>query len=201
MASRSETPAGRPGVVAATVVDLARSRPATLGVGRLVCVDGPAGSGKTTLAAAVAAITGAQVVHMDDLMHGWEHATDTTAQLRGLLQPMADSRPGRYEEWDWHQDRVSREVSVPAAPWLVVEGVGSGNPEVAPLVTVLVWVEADDDLRLTRGLERDGVAMREHWLGFMRDEALMFAEHRTRERADVLVDGTGAAAPVLRDLR
>lgn len=198
MASPSEA---RPESVAQRVVELAASRPATLGTGRLVCVDGPAGSGKTTLAAAVAALTGAAVVHMDDLMHGWEQATDTTRQLRGLLEPMAQHRPGRYEEWDWHQDRVAREVSVAAAPWLVVEGVGSGNPEVAPLVTVLVWVEADDDLRLARGLERDGVAMREHWLGFMRDEVQMFAEHHTRERADVLVDGTGAAAPVLRDLR
>lgn len=201
MASPSEVRSGHPAAVAALVVELATARPPTLGTGRLVCVDGPAGSGKTTLAAAVATLTGAQVVHMDDLMHGWEGATDTTAQLRGLLQPMADSRPGRYAEWDWHQDRVAREVTVPAAAWLVVEGVGSGNPEVAPLTTVLVWVEADDDLRLARGLERDGVAMREHWLGFMREEAIMFAAHRTRERADVLVDGTGAAAPVVRDLR
>ena len=33
---------------------LAASRPPTLGAGRLVCVDGPAGSGKTTLARALA---------------------------------------------------------------------------------------------------------------------------------------------------
>lgn len=195
MASPSEA---SPEAVAELVVDLAAARPPTLGSGRLVCVDGPAGSGKTTLAAALAERTGASVVHMDDLMHGWEHATDTTAQLRGLLQPMADGRPGRYAEWDWHEHRVAREVGVAVAPWLVVEGVGSGNPEVAPLITVLVWVEADDDLRLARGLERDGVAMREHWLGFMRDEAQMFAAHRTRERSDVVVDGTGAVAPVVR---
>ena len=198
MASPSEVAAGRPDAVAALVVDLAASRPATLGTGRLVCVDGPAGSGKTTLATALSARTGAQVVHMDDLMHGWEGATETTTQLRHLLQPMVDHRPGSYEQWDWHEHRVARRVSVPARPWLVVEGVGSANPEIAPLVTVLVWVEADDELRLARGLERDGVAMREHWLQFMRDEAAMFAAHRTRERADVVVDGTGVAAPVLR---
>ena len=39
------------------------SRPATLGAGRLVCVDGPAGSGKTTLGAALAERTGAQLIH------------------------------------------------------------------------------------------------------------------------------------------
>ena len=43
------------------------ARPPTLGRGRLLCVDGPAGSGKTTLADEVRAITGAPVVHMDNL--------------------------------------------------------------------------------------------------------------------------------------
>ncbi len=37
--------------------------PATLGAGRLVCVDGPAGSGKTTLGGEVAARLGAPLVH------------------------------------------------------------------------------------------------------------------------------------------
>ncbi len=38
---------------AAFLVTSVLARPPTLGVGRLVCVDGPAGSGKTTLAAAL----------------------------------------------------------------------------------------------------------------------------------------------------
>ena len=82
--------------------------------------------------------------------------------------------------------------------WLVVEGVGSGAAALAPYVTVLVWVEADDQLRLTRGLERDGVEMEPHWLQFMLDERALFEVDRTRERADVLVDGTGRRSPVVR---
>ena len=42
---------------AAEVLSLARSRPPTLGSGRLICVDGPAGSGKTTLAEEVASLS------------------------------------------------------------------------------------------------------------------------------------------------
>ena len=60
---------------------------------------------------------------------------------------------------------------------------------------MLVWVEVDDELRLERGLERDGEAMSDHWRQFAIDERALFARERTRERADVLVDGTGAAAP------
>ena len=33
-------------------------------------------------------------------------------------------------------------MTVPPAPLLVLEGVGSGSPAYADLVTVLVWVEA-----------------------------------------------------------
>ena len=44
----------------AAVLAHAAAQPPLLGEGRLVCVDGPAGSGKTTLAAAVAEATGAR---------------------------------------------------------------------------------------------------------------------------------------------
>jgi Holliday junction resolvasome RuvABC ATP-dependent DNA helicase subunit len=62
---------GSPSEVAALVVSLAAAREPTLGATRLVCIDGPAGSGKTTLGTLVAASVGAQLVHGDDLMAGW----------------------------------------------------------------------------------------------------------------------------------
>lgn len=186
---------GSPPEVARVVVDLAASRPPTLGAGRLVCIDGPAGSGKTTLAAAVAGLTGAQVVHMDDLMDGWGGLVSTGPQLSSILGPLAEGRPGSYQHYDWHAGRFDRVVDVQVADWLVIEGVGSGNPAVDDLVTVLVWVEAADDLRLARGLDRDGTDMEEHWRRFMSEEVDLFAAHRTRERADVIADGTGTTAP------
>ena len=187
-----------PTAVAALVLELAGARPATLGAGRLVCVDGPAGSGKTTLTAALAEATGAQVVHMDDLMAGWAGATDTAAQLESVVSPLLAGRPGSYRHFDWELDRFTATVAVPPAPWLLVEGVGSGSPVVTAGVTVLVWVEADADLRLARGMARDGQAMAEHWRQFMLDETAVFDRDRTRERADVLVDGTGTTPPVVR---
>jgi hypothetical protein len=179
-------------------VDLASARPATCGDTRVVCVDGPAGSGKTTLAAAVAERTGAQVVHMDDLMEGWDGLVSTGPQLCSVLEPVAVGRPGSYRHFNWHLDRFDRVVDVPAADWLVIEGVGSGNPVVADLVTVLAWVEVGDALRLARGMARDGHEMESLWRQFMLDETDLFAAHRTRDRADVHVDGTGARAPLLR---
>ena len=54
---------------------------------------------------------------------------------------------------------------------------------------MLGWVEAPYDLRLRRGLERDGDAFAPHWEQWAADEKVHFARERTRERADLLVDG------------
>ncbi|ROR91220.1 4-amino-4-deoxy-L-arabinose transferase [Nocardioides aurantiacus] len=177
------------------LVALAERDP-TLGPGRLLCVDGPAGSGKTTLATAVAAATpGAAVVHLDDLLEGWDGLARVADHLEALLRPMADGGAGRHRRWDWHADRWGGTVEVPPSPLLVVEGVGSGAPRCADLTTLLVWVEAPHDLRLRRGLDRDGDAFAPHWERWARQEATLFARDRTRERADLRVDGRDGSVP------
>jgi uridine kinase len=176
--------------VADRVLDLARSRPPTLATGRLVCVDGPAGSGKTTLAAAIAEASGALVIHMDDLFPGWDGLPKVADQLEGLLRPLAEGRAGSYRRYDWHRARFAETVTVPPAALLVVEGVGSGSRVVADLVTALVWVEAPYDLRMRRGIERDGDAFAPYWLAWAEAERKHFAAEGTRDRADLVV-GTG----------
>ncbi|WP_323794501.1 4-amino-4-deoxy-L-arabinose transferase, partial [Nocardioides sp.] len=154
----------------------------------LVCVDGPAGSGKTTLAAALASLVpDATVVHLDDLLDGWGGLSGVNERLDPLLLPLSRDEPGRYERYDWHAERFSDWVRVPTTPLLVVEGVGSGARRHAALCTTLVWVEVDDDLRLRRGLVRDGEAARPHWERWMVQERAHFVDEQTRERADVVV--------------
>ena len=175
---------------ATTVLDLVRRRPQPPGRGAVLAVDGPAGSGKTTLAAAVAdLVPGASVVHTDDMLAGWTGLPGLSEALLGLLEPLAAGGPGRYRRFDWDADRFAEEVVVDPSPLLVVEGVGSGA--LPGLVTVLAWVEAPYDLRIRRGIARDGDAFAPHWETWADAEMAHFAEHRTRERADVVIDGTG----------
>lgn len=181
------------------IVRMVRAAPALLGPHggepapvRLVAVDGPAGSGKTTLAAQLATALGAQVVHMDDLYEGWSGLADVdTLLLEHVIQPMAAGGAGRYQRYDWELGRRAEWHDVPRAEVVVIEGCGSAPRAISAWLSMLVWVEADDDIRLARGLARDGESFEPLWRAFMRSEREVFARERTRERADLRLDGCG----------
>ncbi len=178
----------------ADLADRVRRAPARLGSTRLVCVDGPAGSGKTTLAAALAArLDDATVVHMDDVYRGWDTDFDEVhTRLRSqLVEPLRRADPARYQRYDWAAGRFDAWVDVPVPAVLVLEGVGSGAQSLDPWRSLLVWVEVERPERLRRGLDRDGPQVLPHWLAWMRHEEVEHARQRTRERADVRLRGDG----------
>jgi hypothetical protein len=169
-----------------------------LGPVRLVCIDGPAGSGKTTVAGALAReLVGrgvaAAVVHLDDLYDGWTGLDgDLWPRLAAqVLEPLRRGLPGRYRRYDWEQGAFDGWVDVPVPGALVLEGCGSARRAAEPFVVLTVWVEAPPDVRLARGLARDGEAARPHWERWMRDESEHFARERTAERADIRLDAFG----------
>jgi uridine kinase len=182
--------------LAGSVVASVLAEPPRLGRTRLVCVDGPAGSGKTTLGAALRrAVRDADrrtvtLVHLDNVYAGWSGmAEGMRVVAEEVVDPLREDRPGRYRRYDWHRSAYAEEHVVDPVDVLVLEGVGAGNASYADVVACLVWVEAPPDVALARGLDRDGEHMRERWLAWREEERAMFAAHRTRERADVVVDG------------
>jgi hypothetical protein len=179
-----------------------------LGGTRLVCIDGPAGSGKTTLAGRLAAALApdAVVVHLEDLYAGWT-LTGAVARLSaGVLRPLAEGRAGAHHRYDWHSGRFSpTPVPVPVAPVLLVEGCGSSPRVLDPWTTLRIWVEAPEELRTARGLARDGVHLSAEWRRWQLLETAEFAAQDTRARADARLDGarqeafsTGARRTTLR---
>ncbi len=183
--------------IAELVVWATLSKPATLGPGRLVCIDGHAGSGKSTLGRAVldAAVDAGQagrLLYVDDMLEGWNGLGAVAETVhRDLVAPLAEGRPGRYRHYDWHRGTFTRTHTVDPVDLLVLDGVGSGATAYAPQITTLVWVEAPLELRMRRGIERDGEPLRSNWEAWAEQENALFARERTRDRADVLVDGTG----------
>jgi uridine kinase len=167
--------------------------PPRCGSTRLVCIDGPAGSGKTTIAAALAeALGGAPVVHMDDLYEGWGQALGEPLAARvqaWLLVGWAAGLAGTHPRFDWIEGRYAEWVTVPAAPVVILEGCASGSASIRERASLLVWVEAPAALRLQRGVERDGPGLQAQWRDWQSHEQVHFAADGTRAAADVLVDG------------
>ncbi|WP_244927859.1 4-amino-4-deoxy-L-arabinose transferase [Nocardioides sp. W7] len=167
---------------------LARDRAPSLGAGRLICVDGPAGSGKTTLAAGIAALApGAVVVNTDELLDGWGGLPTLPPRLAALIEPLSRGADSSYLRFDWHAGRYADRVEVPCSPLLVLEGVGAGTRLLAPYRTVLVWVSAPDDQRLRRVVERDGAGVEPYLAAWVADETEHFAAEGTRLAADLHV--------------
>ncbi|HET6293896.1 MAG TPA: hypothetical protein VFG33_10990 [Kribbella sp.] len=179
-----------------SLLDHVQATPARLGRTRLISIDGPAGSGKTTLAARFAARAEARglhtlVLHMDDLYDGWDGAVRGFGLLRDhVLKRLADGREGRYRRYDWGLAAYAELHVVPVTlDLLIVEGVTSSDRDADPWQSLRVWIETTNEVRLDRGIERDGEALRDHWLDWMRWERDHFAGQGTRDRANVIVDG------------
>ena len=163
---------------------------------RILGIDGPAGAGKSTLAARVAAATGSPVIGIDDFV-GWTDldpaGTSWWPRLEAeVLEPFLAGRPIAYRRRDWYGDPdglglLPEPVRFDPSPLLVLEGVSVTRRALAARLALRVWVDAPEDIRLARGLDRDGEHQLDHWLRWQALETEFFLEDGTRDRADLVL--------------
>ena len=160
------------------------------GATKVVAIDGLSGAGKTDFAAVlVERLPGAHVLHMDDMYAGWDGLEQAVTDLHDqVLAPIARGERAAYRGWDWKHERYAGWQSLPATKVLLVDGVGSGAGRNAELESVLIWLEADREVRFRRGIERDGESYLLHWQGWAAQEEEIFAVDGTRSRADLIVN-------------
>ncbi|GAB77658.1 Uridine kinase [Austwickia chelonae] len=185
----------------ARVVAVAERRGPLAGRSTVVAFDGPAGAGKTTLAGELADALSSEggcdipIVHMDDLYPGWDGLSPAVDLLvRQVLEPLAQGRPVSSPVYDWTRQSFGDPRPLPAAPWIVVEGVGCGSRSCRPYLSAVVWTDAPEETRRTRALRRDGDAFRPYWYRWARQEKELFAREKTWEHADLVLD-TGGDSP------
>jgi uridine kinase len=181
------------------------SRP-LVGEVRVVCVDGPAGSGKTTLAARLVDALGESfgevpVVHGDEVYEGWPVVAEAPdriaafALLAGRIDTWLFDRwqhgyDAVHPRWDWYADAWGDTVLVPAAPVVVLEGVGLGSRPLRARSVLSVWVDCDPALQLPRVIARDGDGLASEMAGWQRDERVWHQLDATALGCDVtLVTG------------
>lgn len=158
-----------------------------------VLIDGRSGSGKTELAAALAAAwPEAQLVRLDDLYPGWDGLAAGSAAVPQLLSTH------RWRSWDWARGRQGEWHALDASRPIIVEGVGAVSAASAAIADYAVWVELGDNERKVRALGRDGEAYGPHWERWAAQEDDFLARERPQERVDEVVDGADVSQHVAR---
>jgi uridine kinase len=176
-------------------LDLAADIRAVPGAVRFVGVDGLGGAGKTTFATRLAAAAnGAPVVHTDDFA-SHDVPLDWAARfLDEVIDPLLAGRPATFYPYDWVARRPApAPLTIEPAPIVVIEGVSATRAAWRDRLALRIWVECPRDLRLQRGLARDGEALREFWRSWMAAEDDYVATENPRAHADLVIDGAAAA--------
>ena len=157
----------------------------------LVCIDGPAGSGKTSLANALAtSLEPCVVVQMDDLYAGWNEGFSTPLferVHRTVIEPFINGHSLSLPRWDWSQNQWSAATELQPKSRLILEGVGACAAPVRELAGLSVFLDAEPRTALARAIERDGESLRpqlEHW---ERLQAQHFSEDNTKAGCDIVV--------------
>lgn len=171
----------------------------------LIGIDGCGGSGKSTLANQLKKeCSDVTIVHMDDFYlpssqlinsHPKEKAIgadfDWGRMLKDVIEPISRNKEGCYQRYDWEKDDLAEWHTVPVRGIVVIEGVYSLRNEVVDNYDYTIWVNCPRDVRLSRGLERDGEDARDTWENnWMISEDLYIKEHNPLGRADLVVNGT-----------
>ena len=159
---------------------------------RIVAIDGYGGSGKSEIADRLAQRLGsAAIVRTDDFarpnVRGWEWSR-MHAQV---LDPLQRDQPARYQRYDWDADELAEWHDVPVGGTLLVEGVSSMREELGRYWDSAIWLECPYDIRLQRGVERGGEAMRSQWTDvWMPEEEAYFQAQRPDQKADLIIDSS-----------
>ena len=153
----------------------------------LVGIGGHGAAGKTTLARQIAS---AQVVGTDEF---WDGTEFELSRLRtAVLEPLVRGEPAEYRAFSWElQERLPTPRRIQPEGVIVIEGVCALHLLFRDAYNLRIWVEAPRELRLARGVARDGEQSRQTW-----EEKWMPSEDRYVERddpisaADLIVDGS-----------
>ena len=180
------------------------------GTTRVVAIDGGGGSGKSVfavrLAEALVPMAETALVPVDDFYRPADSRADGPFDSRGTLEPqglfdlkrlrsevLAPYQSGgavAHHPFDWGIQRVSTEARWVGRPEvLIIEGVFALSEALGVSDAFGIWVDAPEEVRLARGLARDGESARDTWLTSWLPREEAYRRHERPDlRADVVVD-------------
>jgi len=160
----------------------------------LIAIDGPAGSGKTSLANQLASnLKSATTIHMDDLYNGWEDALTATLTRHleeWVLDPLTLHQSVKYQKFDWNTGEYGPTVEVRDVELLILEGVGAAQSKIRQQADLTIWIEVGAQIGLARVLNRDGAQILPYMLKWQERESAHFIKDQTKENCQIFIDGS-----------
>jgi len=160
----------------------------------LITIDGPAGSGKTSLASLIeSSLTSAGekvfTIHMDDLYDGWENSLGNSLRDRilAIINEADESSQITVPQYNWGRAAFGEPRSIPTPETLILEGVGSGQSTVREFANISLWLDCPTDIALERAIARDGVELAELLVKWQVQETTHFLLEKTESAADYRV--------------
>jgi uridine kinase len=176
------------------LVELIQSSSTKCGETKLICIDGPAGSGKTTLANSLFRyLDNCRIVHMDEIYGGWEDALSqkTSNDLhKWVVQPLLDKQVIEFFKFDWALNERNEKVVIENHSFLIIEGVGSSVKKVSEHACLKIWIEVEQNIGIQRVLNRDGQQIKAQMLNWQIQEMKYFKENKTKENSNIWIDGS-----------
>jgi thymidylate kinase len=156
----------------------------------LLAIDGPAGAGKTTLAAKLEAEFSAhstvRTIHMDDLYEGWDGALGSalTQTLEEITSAHLSGNECAIKIFNWQLMKFDREEVIAPTDYLILEGVGAAQAVVRKAGATTYWLDIDAETGLKRVLARDGAHIEKEMRQWQIQQSIHFDLDQTRENCE-----------------
>ncbi len=172
----------------------------------LIGIDGCGGSGKSTFANELSdSLFSAPIVRMDDFYKlSQERSHDTASHSIGwqfdwrrleneVLKPLTQKGSAKYQRYNWNSDCLTEIQTIQPESPIIVEGIYTLRPELLLYYNLHLWIECSKEIRLQRGIERDGEQARLQWEDdWMKEEDRYVSTCSPYLHAEIIVDGMPA---------
>ncbi len=168
----------------------------------VLALDGRCGSGKTTLAAALAGqFPASTVLHTDDFYlppaqrsPDWAHTPCANMDLTRLrdeaLRPAYEGQPVPYRAYSCREGRCLPVQQLSAQPLVILEGSYSHHPLLAGYETLRVFVTCSKPEQIRRLQAREGERYANFAARWIPLEEAYFAQYNVEVKADFAIDTT-----------
>ncbi|MBQ7033635.1 MAG: phosphoribulokinase [Clostridia bacterium] len=163
-----------------------------------ISIEGGAGSGKTTLAAALQKKFGGNVYHMDDFFLPPQLRTpERLAEPGGnvdydrfygeVVEGIFSDEPFTYGVMDCKEGRITRWQDVHPADLHIVEGVYSAHPYYEEIYDLRVFIEVDKETQRARILARSPEKADRFFDEWIPMEDRYFEAFSVKEKSDIIL--------------